>query len=52
MDKKTDLTARNFPTAKQDATDRAAPLTRYEGPESSFPRRARVVSHWLSRLRL
>ena len=36
MDKKTDLTARNFPTAKQDATDRAAPLTRYEGPESSY----------------
>ena len=36
MDQKTDLTARNFPTAKQDAADSAAPLTRYEGPESSY----------------
>ncbi len=36
MDKKTDLTARNFPTAKQDATDSAPPLTRYDGPESSY----------------
>ena len=36
MDKKTDLTARNFPTAKQDATVCAPPLTRYEGPESSY----------------
>ena len=36
MDKKTDLTARNFPTAKQDAAEAARPLTRYEGPESSY----------------
>ena len=36
MDKKTDLTARNFPTAKQDAIDSAPPLTRYGGPESSY----------------
>jgi uncharacterized protein (TIGR00730 family) len=36
MDKKTDLTARNFPTAKQDATESAPPLTRYDGPESAY----------------
>ena len=36
MNKKTDLTARNFPTAKQDAAEADRPLTRYEGPESSY----------------
>ena len=35
--KKPDLTARNFPTARQDAAkDAAKPLARYEGPESSY----------------
>jgi hypothetical protein len=36
MTKKTDLTARNFPTARQDVAEAAKPLTRYEGPESSY----------------
>ena len=36
MTKKTDLSARNFPTAKQDADESAPPLSRYEGPESSY----------------
>jgi uncharacterized protein (TIGR00730 family) len=35
--KKPDLTARNFPTARQDAAqDAVKPLGRYEGPESSY----------------
>ena len=36
MTPKTDLTARNFPTARQDVAVAASPLTRYEGPESSY----------------
>ena len=37
MDKKPNLTARNFPTAEQDAATGAAQSpTRYEGPESSY----------------
>ncbi|MBC7484409.1 MAG: TIGR00730 family Rossman fold protein [Rhizobacter sp.] len=36
MTLKTDLTARNFPTARQDVAVAASPLTRYEGPESSY----------------
>ena len=36
MTPKTDLTARNFPTARQDVAEAAPPLTRYEGPESSY----------------
>jgi len=36
MTPKTDLTARNFPTARQDVAIAASPLTRYEGPESSY----------------
>ena len=35
--KRTNLTGRNFPTAKQDAaTNAVKPLGRYEGPESSY----------------
>jgi uncharacterized protein (TIGR00730 family) len=35
--KKPDLAAtRNFPTARQDATEAAPPLSRYEGPESAY----------------
>ena len=35
--KNTTLAGRNFPTARQDAAkDAAQPLTRYEGPESSY----------------
>jgi uncharacterized protein (TIGR00730 family) len=33
--KRTDLTARNFPTAQEDA-EALAPPTRYDGPESSY----------------
>ena len=36
MNRKDDLTARNFPTARQDVAEAARPLTRYEGPESSY----------------
>src|SRR5450631_336041 len=36
MNRKDDLTARNFPTARQDVAESARPLTRYEGPESSY----------------
>jgi uncharacterized protein (TIGR00730 family) len=36
MNKKTDLTARNFPTAQQDAATAAPPRSRYEGPESAY----------------
>src|SRR6185295_20319435 len=35
MDKKLDLTARNFPTAEQDAEGGAAP-SRYAGPTSAY----------------
>jgi uncharacterized protein (TIGR00730 family) len=35
MDKRIELTARNFPTAQEDAVAVKAP-TRYEGPESSY----------------
>ena len=35
MDKRTELTARNFPTAQEDADAAAAP-SRYEGPESAY----------------
>ena len=35
MDKRTDLTARNFPTAQEDAAA-VAPLSRYSGPESAY----------------
>ena len=35
MDKRTDLTAPNFPTAQQDA-EGAAPPSRYSGPESAY----------------
>ncbi len=34
MNKRQDLTARNFPTAQQDAT--LAPPSRYDGPESAY----------------
>jgi len=34
--KKNTLSGRNFPTARQDAADAAKPLSRYEGPESSY----------------
>ena len=33
--KRTDLTARNFPTAQEDA-EALAPPTRYDGPESAY----------------
>ena len=37
MNSKADLSARNFPTARQDAsTDAAKSLARYQGPESSY----------------
>lgn len=37
MNPKADLTARNFPTAQQDArTDAVKSLSRYDGPESSY----------------
>ena len=36
MTKKFNLSARNFPTAKQDAAEAARPLTRYEGSESAY----------------
>ena len=36
MNKKTGLTERNFPTARQDAAGAAPPLSRYEGPESAY----------------
>jgi uncharacterized protein (TIGR00730 family) len=35
MDKRTELTARNFPTAEQDAVTQKA-VSRYEGPESAY----------------
>ncbi|UCH17558.1 MAG: LOG family protein [Burkholderiales bacterium] len=35
MDKRTELTARNFPTAEQDAVTQK-PVSRYEGPESAY----------------
>jgi uncharacterized protein (TIGR00730 family) len=35
MDKRTELTARNFPTAEQDAVTQR-PVSRYEGPESAY----------------
>ena len=35
MDKRTDLTARNFPSAQEDA-EGATPPSRYTGPESSY----------------
>ena len=35
MDKRTELTARNFPTAEQEAQT-ARPPSRYEGPESAY----------------
>ena len=35
MDKRTDLTARNFPTAQQDA-EGTKPPSRYDGPESAY----------------
>ncbi len=35
MDKRTDLTARNFPSAQEDA-ESAAPPSRYTGPESAY----------------
>ena len=35
MDKRTDLTARNFPTAQEDA-QAATPASRYLGPESAY----------------
>ena len=35
MDKRTELTARNFPTAQEDAST-AAPPSRYGGPESAY----------------
>ena len=35
MDKRTELTARNFPTAEQDAVTQT-PVSRYEGPESAY----------------
>ena len=35
MDKRTELTARNFPTAQEEA-EVVVPATRYEGPESSY----------------
>lgn len=35
MDKRLDLTARNFPTAQEEA-DAAAPPSRYDGPESAY----------------
>ena len=35
MKKRLRLTARNFPTAKEDAAS-ATPPSRYQGPESSF----------------
>lgn len=35
MDKRTDLTARNFPTAQEDAAA-VNPLSRYAGPESAY----------------
>ena len=35
MDKRTELTARNFPTAQEDANT-AAPPSRYGGPESAY----------------
>jgi uncharacterized protein (TIGR00730 family) len=35
MDKRTDLTARNFPTAEQDAVTHK-PVSRYEGPGSAY----------------
>ncbi len=35
MDKRTDLTARNFPTAQEDA-DAVTALSRYAGPESAY----------------
>ena len=35
MDQRTDLTARNFPSAEQEAAA-AQPPSRYEGPESAY----------------
>ena len=35
MDKRKELTARNFPSAQQEARA-ATPLTRYDGPESAY----------------
>ena len=35
MDKRTELIARNFPTAEQDAVTQT-PVSRYEGPESAY----------------
>ncbi|MDL2337608.1 MAG: TIGR00730 family Rossman fold protein [Pseudomonadota bacterium] len=35
MDKRNELTARNFPTAQEDAVD-ATPPSRYSGPESAY----------------
>jgi uncharacterized protein (TIGR00730 family) len=35
MDKRTELTARNFPTAEQEAVTQK-PVSRYEGPESAY----------------
>lgn len=36
MDQRQDLTARNFPTAEQDAKDAPAPPALYDGPESAY----------------
>jgi uncharacterized protein (TIGR00730 family) len=35
VDKRTDLTARNFPSAEEDAS-RLKPVSRYDGPESAY----------------
>ncbi len=36
MDKRTDLTARNFPSAQEDAEGATPPSSRYTGPESAY----------------
>jgi uncharacterized protein (TIGR00730 family) len=36
MDKRTELTARNFPSAQEDATEGLPPPSRYGGPESAY----------------